>query len=337
MRAPAENIGLVKLGAIGDVVNSLPLVNRMRDGYPGARITWVIGPLAHALVAGHPAVDEFLVFHADRPGTWPGFVRALRARRFDLVLDLQRLFKSGLIARLSGAPLRVGFDRARCKEHSHLFTNRHLAPNAAPGVTVSQYLEFADLLELPAREPRFDLPIAPVDPARPGELRIVLNVGASKPANRWPIDRWAAVCQSLVSEFQATIHLTGGQQDKLDIGLVRAATGLSPEQLVDRAGTLSLAESAGLIRSAALFIGGDTGPLHIAVAVGTPVVALFGAADPRRTGPFLHPESVVQNPVPCSPCRRRECNVAGHPCMSGLEVAVVLDRVRHELARRPSR
>ena len=97
------------------------------------------------------------------------------------------------------------------------------------------------------------------------------------------------------------------------------------------AGELSLKQTAGLLRSSRIFVGGDTGPLHMAVAVATPVVAVFGAADPRRTGPYGLPEAVVTNPVPCSPCRRRECNVPGHPCLEGLAVDAVFRRVARTL------
>src|SRR3954463_15077209 len=110
MRFAAENIAVVKLGAIGDAVNSLPLVNRLRDGLPRARISWIIGPTAHALLEGHRAVDEFLVLDSRDWSSWPSFVRELRRRRFDLVIDLQRILKSGVIARASGASLRLGFD-----------------------------------------------------------------------------------------------------------------------------------------------------------------------------------------------------------------------------------
>lgn len=328
-RIPAENIALVKLGAIGDAVNSLPFVNRLRRGYPEARITWIIGPPALALLSGHPAVDEFLSFDSKRWSTWPAFLHDLRARRFDLVIDLQRITKSGLIARASGSAQRLGFDRARCKEVSFLFTNLKIPPNAQAGVTVEQYLEFAEYLGLSPSVPRWDLPVEEFEAPRTGEMRIVVNVGASKPANRWPADRWARLCRRLVEEVGATVHLIGGAGDRAAVQAVidRAGVGLH-----DQAGRLSLKQSAGLIRSARLFIGGDTGPLHIAAALGTPCVALFGAADPRRTGPFGGSRGVVSQPVPCSPCRRRHCNVAGHPCMRDLAVERVFERAVEMLA-----
>lgn len=330
MERPIERITLVKLGAIGDAVNSLPLVNRLRDGFPQARIQWVIGPLAHGLIGGHAAVDDFLVLDSKRAGAWPGAVRELRASKPDLVIDLQRILKSGLLTCLSGAPRRLGFDRARCKEASWLFTNERIAPNPAPGVTVAQYLEFADHLGLPASEPRWDLPHAAwAETGDDARRVIVLNLGASKEANRWYPDAWAALADGLVREFDARVVLSGGKEDRATAEEVARLAHVSLEDLV---GTLTLKQSAGLFDLADLFIGGDTGPLHMAVAVGTPVVALYGAADPRRTGPFGAPDAVVSHPTDCQPCRRRRCFVAGHPCMRLLTAEVVLQRVRARLA-----
>jgi ADP-heptose:LPS heptosyltransferase len=325
--AVPSSICLVKLGAIGDVVNTLPLVHRLRRGRPDARISWVIAPLAHALLEGHPEVDEFLVLDVKRRTSWPSFLRELRSREFELVIDLQRILKSGLVTRLSGAPRRLGFDRARCKELSWLFTNERLATNASPGVTVAQYLEFADHLGLPDCEPVWNLPFTPWSGPPPA---LCLGVGASKSANLWPVERWAELVRRLVEGRGCPavpperIALCGGPQDRAatDALLTRVPAGL-----LDTVGRLSLKQSAGLIAASELFIGGDTGPLHIAVAVGTPVAALFGAADPLRTGPYLRPQSVIYRPADCSPCRQRDCTIAGHPCMRGIEAAAVLEHI----------
>lgn len=331
MELAAERIAILKLGAIGDVVNTLPFVCRLRDARPRARILWIIAPLAHALVRGHPAVDEFLRFEVDRPRSWPALARALRRERIELLIDLSRTTKSGLLALASGAPLRLGFDRARAKELNALCTNRRIAPNPSPGTTVEQYLEFADFLGLPPSPPRFDLPHDPWRgaPPRSGAPRVCLNLGASKPANRWEPERFGELAGLLVRELGAEVFLIGGREDR---AAAERAASVAGAPLEDQVGRLSLRESAGLIASSALFVGCDTGPLHIAVALGRPVLALFGAADPARTGPFRAPEAVIRNPVPCSPCRRRHCNVPGHPCMSGLEVRAVLERARAHLA-----
>ena len=329
VRMAAQNIAVVKLGAIGDAVNALPFVNRLRAGYPSARITWIIGPLAHSLLAGHPAVDEFVVFDSHRPAAWPGLLRELRRRKIDLVIDLQRILKSGVIALATGSRARLGFDRARCKELNALFSNLAIAPNPRPGVTLEQYLEFADALELPAAPVRWSVPFEPFAPARSGETRVVVNVGASKPANRWYPERWAELCDRLAHELELAVHLTGGAEDRPVADEVLAR---SRGPIVNHVGRLSLKQTAGLIRSARLFIGCDTGPLHIAAALGTPCVALFGASDPARTGPYGQAAGLVMQPAPCSPCRRRTCNVAGHPCMRDIAVELVLDRARTLLA-----
>jgi len=331
MEAPLPDgpasVCLVKLGAIGDVVNTLPLVHRLRQAWPETRLAWAIAPLAHGLVQGHPEVDEFLVLDVKRRDHWRPFLRELRGRRFELTIDLQRILKSGLITRASGAPRRLGFDRARCKELSWLFTNERIPPRRDPGVTVAQYLEFADHLGLPDCSPEWNLPRVPWAAASP---RVCLGIGASKPANLWPAERWAELATALVDGRAGPalepheLALCGGPQDR---ALADAILALAPPGVMDHVGTLTLQETAGLLAASALFVSGDTGPLHMAVAVGTPVVALFGAADPGRTGPFGQPEAVVRNPVDCAPCRRRHCNVAGHPCMTGLEVEAVLGRL----------
>jgi heptosyltransferase-1 len=328
-----QRILIVKLGAIGDVVNSLPFLNRLRAGRPGAHITWAIAPLAHALVRGHGAVDEFLILDTTTLGGQVSFLRELMRRRFDLAIDLQRLTKSSLIARLSGAPERLGFDRARCKEISAWFTNRKIPPNPEPGTTLDQYIEFADVLGLPPSPMTWDLPVeeAPATEETGSGPRLVVSMGASKEANRWPAAHWSRLCAGLVERFDARLHLSGGPEDRPLAEEVARAAGVP---LANRTGQLSLKQTGGLIAGADLFIGGDTGPLHMAVGLRTPVVALFGASDPARTGPWRQAEGVVQGPPPaegCAPCRKRHCFVAGHPCMADLAPEAVLARAGERL------
>lgn len=334
----AQRVLIVKLGAIGDAVNSLPFLNRLRAGWPAAHITWAIAPLAHSLVRGHAAVDEFLVLDLAARGGKRSFLRELRRRRFDLAIDLQRLTKSGLIARLSRAPQRLGFDRARCKEISAWFTNRKIPPNPDPGTTLDQYLEFADALDLPPAPVTWEIPIeeaAATAEAGSGP-RIIINLGASKEANRWPGPSWARLCQILSERFDARLHLGGGPQDRELAEEVARSSGVA---LSNRVGDLTLKETGGLFQSADLVVGGDTGPLHMAVGLGIPVVGLYGASDPARTGPWSPGPrkasgawggAVVQAPPPaegCVPCRKRHCFVPGHPCMTALTPEAVVDLV----------
>ena len=328
MTSGIERIAIVRLGAIGDTVNCLPFVDRLRAGLPRARITWVIGPTAHALLEGHPAIDEFLVFEARRPSTWTAFVRELRRRRFDLAIDLQRITKSGLLTRATGAPRRLGFDRARCKERSFVFTNERIAPNPRPGLTVEQYLEFADHLGLPPRELAWNLPFERFVPEDARAPRVVLNLGASRPSKTWYPDHWARLAERLVADLAASVHLSGGREDR---AVAEQVTRLARVTVEDHVGKLPLKKTAGLIADADVLVACDTGPLHVAAALGTPCVALFGATDPRRTGPYGARHRVVTHPVACSPCRRRTCNVAGHPCMRDLSPELVLAAVRDAL------
>jgi lipopolysaccharide heptosyltransferase II len=233
------------------------------------------------------------------------------------------------VTRATGAPVRLGFDRARCKEASHLFTNRRIPPNPTPGVTVAQYLEFADFLGLPQQAPRWDLPLDPFPPAAVGEVRVALAVGASWESKTWPLEHWVALARALVRDLGARVHLLGGPEDR---ALGEEIRRRAQVDLALHAGELSLRGTAGLLASAHALVSGDTGPMHMAVAVGTPVVALFGATDPARSAPFGQPRGVLRHPTPCSPCRLRVCNVAGHPCMRGIDPGQVLERLRERLA-----
>jgi heptosyltransferase-1 len=268
------------------------------------------------LVQGHPAVDRFLICDLKAKGGWRRAIRDVRAARFDLALDLQRIQKSGWLTLATGAPRRLGFDRARCKELSYVFTNERIPPNPQPGVTVAQYLEFADHLEASESQPEWRIPYVPWNAKdRGGRPQVTLGLGASKPANRWPDRHWEELVRSLSHDRELSVHLCGGPEDApLGAKLARVSPSVK-----DWTGRLNLRESAGLIEAADLFIGGDTGLLHIAVGVGTEVVALFGAADPRRTGPFQSPDAVLREVVSCSPCRRRHCPVPGHPCLERLD------------------
>ncbi len=158
MRVPAERILIVLLGAIGDVTRALPLLNRLRAGYPRAHLAWALEPTAAPVLEHHPALDARLIF--ERRGgarAFAAFLARVRAERFDLVLDLQRHAKSGLVSAASRAPVRIGFHRRNAKELNWLWNTHTIAPVEGRGWKLAQYLRFADLLELPAQAPRFDV------------------------------------------------------------------------------------------------------------------------------------------------------------------------------------
>lgn len=336
---PPAKVLVVRLGAIGDVVNALVVAAALKRDDPARTIGWVVHDLARPLVEGNPVVDRV---HLWRRGSGPSglarLVRELRRERYGLVIDLQRIAKSALVARLAGAPRGLSFDRARSKELSWLLARERIAPGDRSAHMVEQYMEFARHLGVGARPPERVLP-APAAAARRaeelvGELGgapILVNVGASKPANRWVPGRFGELAVRAAERFGGPVCLLGGPDDRRLFPADLAAIGGSGVR--DLVGATSLPELWELERRSRLFVGLDTGPMHLAAAVGLPCVILFGAADPRRTGPFGEHE-IARVGAPCAPCNRRECPLPRHVCMEDLSVEHVLERMERALARR---
>jgi len=290
---------VVRLGAIGDVANALVVANALRDHRPGVRIGWAVHDLAAPLVTNHPSVDR--VHRWRRGGGVRGLrdlVRELRAEGYGLAIDLQRILKSAVLARASRAPRVLGFDRARSKELSWLLSTERIEPGPPYEHMVLQYMRFARSLGIDAA-PRHALP---TDAAAAGRVDafvhehgepIVVSVGASKPENRWPPERFAELVLALSREAPHPIVLTGAPSDRDPWAETLQRVAAEPG-IHDRVGDTDLVELVELERRACVFVGCDTGPMHLAAAVGTPVVALFGPADPRRTGPWGSGHRVVR-------------------------------------------
>ena len=304
---PPQRVLVVRTGAIGDVVNALVFAAALKDGWPGVEIAWVAHPLVVPLLEGNPAVDRVHVWERGSGlGGLRRLVREIRAERYDLAVDLQRLQKSAFVARASGARRVLGHDRARTKELAWLWTRERVAPGDRRAHMVSQYLEFARHLGLQAESPRWPLPdlgnarrvaqelLGPCAPDASNRI-VALNLGASKPANRWPTERFAALADRITEERRARVVLTGSPADRAACDEVLAALRhAEPLDLVGRTGLLDL---AAVLESADCVVTADTGPMHIAVAVGTPVIAVFGPADPSRTGPFGAGHVILREPA----------------------------------------
>lgn len=332
--AGAPRILLLKLGAIGDVVYTLPLLHRLRRGMPDAYIAWVVEPRAHALLADHPLLDDVIVYDRRRPlRALPPLVRRLRLGRFDIALDLQRIAKSGLLAALSGAPVRYGFDRGRSKEGAHLFATTRLPPLNESRHMVHQYLEFADAMGIAPCEVAFPLPPGFQLPVGHAEVDVVLGIGAGKPANRWPDTSWSALAQRLLS---AGLGVALSGSGATELRLARRIQERCDGTLVDQVGRLTLPETAALIRASRLYVGLDSGITHLAAALGHPVVALYGPADPRRTGPWGPRARVVRLTLPCAPCGERHCPLSTGACLRDLSPAEVAEAVVASLPDRPA-
>lgn len=347
---PADRLLVIRLGALGDVVRTLPAVAALRTAYPGAHLTWLVEPAAAGVVGAARVADETLVFpRADlvdalRAGDAlsffrgvRGFVRQLRRRRFEIVLDFHGLAKSAIFARLSGAPLRVGYDRHGAKECAHLLMNRRIS---LPSVSMSRFDRNAALVKglVPGLRIPDQIRLDPTDLAiarLSARLRVsgrdrasnfvLIHPGASRGARhkRYPVAGWARVCQQL-SEAGVSVWLaagTGRDERHLVDRIVRESRGAA----VPAPETRSFDDLLALLARASVFVSGDTGPLHAASIHGVPVVQLLGPTDPVQNEPFRGtPSRRLHVPLACSPCRK---GCAAASCMRSISPRAVADAV----------
>jgi heptosyltransferase-1 len=314
--SPRPRILLVKLSSFGDVLHALPTLEALRAAYFEAHITWLVEAAYAPLLSGHPALDEVWIAPRLRPGEFfsgsnPArlrrLVQQLRARPFDLVLDVQGLLKSAVWVALAKSPRKVGYDRTR--ELSYLPLTQRVPPFDPEAHAVTRYLNLAHYLGAPPTLPVFRLgldaatDISALIPNDPGRPLAVLHPGARWASKLWPPVSWA----NLAAWFHAQGFQVGVTGSVADQELVAAIVRQSRAPLVNLAGRTSLAELAGVLRRAQLAVTTDTGAMHLAAALGTPVVALFGPTAPWRTGPFGPGHQVVRLGLPCSPCFKRQC------------------------------
>lgn len=287
---PPESVAIVMLSAIGDAVHVLPVIASLRDAWPGVRITWAIQPTAHALVAGRPDVDDFVVF--ERSKGWRAFLdfrRAVRGRHFDLVIDLQVYFKAGVLTALLSADRKLGFDKARSRDLNTLFTTERIPPHE-PQHVQDQYLEFVEYLGVEPRL-RWDFHFTEAELARRDAvlgafdrpaLAVVLRT--TRPGKNWFADRYAEVLEIAERDLGLQPVLVGSEAPA-EVEMAREVMRLTRANPVNALAN-DLRHLAALLDGSAVLLSPDTGPLHIGAACGTPTVGLFGYTDPKRVGPY---------------------------------------------------
>ncbi len=306
---------LVKLSSFGDVLHALPTLEALRNAYPRAQITWLVEAAYASLLSGHPALDEVWlaprlrpkeILSGANPATLRRLIHQLHSRPFDLVLDLQGLLKSAVWVALAWSPRKVGYDRTR--EYSYLPLTDRVPPFDPEAHAVRRYLNLAHHLGASPAPPRFRLGLAAANvsgliPGKTGRPLAVLHPGARWPSKQWPQAAWARLAEWLAQQgFQVAI--TGSAADQ------RLATSIATQSqapVVNLAGATSLAQLAGILRKARLAVTTDTGAMHLAAALQTPVAAIFGPTAPWRTGPFGEGHQIVRLEMACSPCFRRHC------------------------------
>lgn len=294
---------IARRSAIGDCILTLPLVWAIREAFPDAHLTWAIEKGPHRLMAGHPAVNEFLVLGKGlplAPGALWAFRRQLRAGRYDVALDPQSLTKSSALGWLAGAPLRIGF-RAPIGREISTWLNNRLVTNRATHV-VDRHLELLEPLGVPVpKQPRFDFPLDPAAVARiaawlqgsglsPGYA--LLNAGAAWNSKLWPAERYGLTARFLEQSLGLrSVALWGDAKEKAwaEQIVAHSAGGAT------LAPNTSLQEMAALIKQSGLFVGSDTGPLHLAAALGVRCVGLYGPTRREVTGPYGAGHQTVQS------------------------------------------
>jgi heptosyltransferase I len=290
--ARLDRIGIVMMSAVGDAVHVLPVANAIKRYAPGAHIAWILQPGPASLVRGHPAVDEILLFERGRGlRAFTDLARELRARPFDLVIDLQVYFKAGIVTALTHAPIKLGFDRVRARDLNWLFTTHRIPPHPTGQHVQDQYFEFLTALGIPHEPVEWNLGPWPgeLDWARDFHARLerpaaAIVVATSKAQKDWLPERWAAVADALWSDFGLQPVLVGGRSDR-ELRAEQAILAQTSSRPVSALGS-GLRNLVGILDGSALVLAPDTGPLHMAVALNRPVVSLIGYTNPRRTGPY---------------------------------------------------
>lgn len=334
----SPRILIVRLSAIGDVIHGLPVLNALRDGYPNALLGWAVEGYTATLLKGHPALDELITL----PRGWlksPAAVwrlrRQLRELEFDVALDLQGLTKSAVAAWLSGARRRIGFGDAKGRELSPWLNNELVWTTARHVIDCN--LEQLRSLGIDKPAVRFDLPEREPDAAAAarmvceagcGEGFVAINPGAAWPSKLWPAERFAAVAAHLGDRWRlpSLVVWAGDAERALAEEIVAGSQGharLAP--------ATSLTELAAVTRRAKLFVSSDTGPLHIAVAVGTPSVGLFGPMPAERNGPY-GPEHIAIQKV-CFEGTSRERRNAPREVIEAITVEMVAEACDRILER----
>ncbi len=331
------NILVVRLSALGDVVHAIPAAAALRRAFPLAQIDWLVDARHRAIVDLVTGIDRVVVVRQSTVGGWTRVLRELRAARYDVALDFQGLTKSAVLARGSGATRVAGFSLRDLREKiaRPFYTS---AADAEGGHAILKNLRL--LRAVGVEDSRIEFPLADVDSPALASLRqsigntrfAVINPGAAWPNKRWRAERYGALAASIRDHSGLTpIVLWGPGEENLARAVVASSSGAA-----ELAPPTCVRDIVALSRAADLFVAGDTGPLHIAMAVGTPTVSLFGPTNPARNGPWSPADVVVSRADRCGCHIDRRCRQADW-CLDDIRVDDVSAAVQRRLASGSSR
>ena len=328
-----ERILLIKPSSLGDIIHGLPVLKALRNKWPDAKISWVVKDAYVDILNGNPLIDELiLLIKSSLTTSIFSFRKKLRHGSFDLAVDMQGLFRSGLIAFLSGAAVRIGFSNAR--EVASLFythkvdaplnlhaVDRNLKLAAALGCEV-QGVEFPINFNRETEQEALGfLQNIQLDKGKP---LVTFVPGTRWEKKRWPLNSFSLLGDLLIEKMGAGIIVAGSRQENRLIHEIRSAMKNPSAEAVD----FSLTKLTALLSKSDVVVTNDSGPMHIAVAMRTPVVALFGPTDPARTGPYSKKCLIIQRDLECIPCFRKQCSQGSFECMESITVEEVFEGVK---------
>jgi heptosyltransferase I len=327
--APPSTVCILRLSALGDACHALAVLRALQAAWPATRYTWIIGTLEHRLLGLVPEV-EFISY--DKRGGAAELLRlrrVLRMRSFDVLLHMQLAIRASLIASLVRAPVKLGYDRPRARELQWLFTTERIAPAGNQHVQDALY-GFAAALGVPAGEPRWDIPLPPAAHAAAerlagGQPTLVISPSSSHPARNWHAAGYAAVADHAQRAHGLKVILCGGPGEA-ERALAAAIEAASALPLVNHVGKDTLPELLALLARARALLSPDSGPVHLANAVGTPVIGLYAATNPARSGPYRHAEHCVDR-YPEAARRFLGCEPGELPWATKIERPGVMDLI----------
>ena len=350
MKLSAKKILVMRYRFIGDTVLTVPFLRNLREAFPAAQIDLMLEPFSGQVIEGCPYVDrvipfEFKTIHtysaAAERGKLAGYLhywRLIRNERYDAAFVLKRSLSSALLVRLAGVPRRIGFDT---EGRGLLLTDR--VAYRQDQHEVLNFLDCLSVLDVPIGSTALELWPTPENDkkvaaimAQAGwkydDLKVIIHAVASLPAKQWPLDRFAAVMTVLRDQHHARFVYTGSAGDA---ALYRSIEKLGPFNGLDLCGVTNVRENLSVYKKADLFFGVDSGPMHMAAAMGVPVVALFGPTDERKWGPWGEGHTVITKRLSCYPCKPHKC--ADNECMKQISVEDALDAVEKHLSAGPSK
>jgi lipopolysaccharide heptosyltransferase I len=339
-----KSICILRLSSIGDIVHTLPVAHLLKERYPAARITWVAEKSMSALLNHHPAIDHLLLVDTKKwrkrlfsPSTWNeviSFLRYLRSQEFDVMLDFQGLFKSAVLARVSGAPRRIGMARSDRKEKwSSVLLNEFTRMTAGKVHIIEKNLAMLDSFGIAFENQPLHFHIHPDEESElyvEQELKkleldqfVLINPGGGWVTKLWDEDKFVQLIDLIYNDLHIPSLVLWGPGERSVADKISRKC-ITPAMI---SFSTNLSELISVVRRARLLVSGDSGPLHLASALGVPVVGLYGPTDPKRNGPWNPNDSACTIKYECSPCYLRVCPI-GVQCMRKLEVPQVLDSVK---------